>query len=59
MFQIYSVIIKTLWRQDLALVLLGGRVDVGDHGGGVGHEDGVHETAGHHTDHDDPHLNII
>lgn len=49
----------TVTHKDLALVLFGRRVDVGDHGCGVGDQDGVHETAGHHADHDNPHLYII
>lgn len=49
----------TVTNEDLALVLLGRRVDVGDHGGGVSDQDGVHETPGDHADHDDPHLYII
>lgn len=46
-------------HEDLALVLFGRRVDVGDHCRGVGDQDGVHEAAGHHADHHDPHLHII
>lgn len=49
----------TFTHEDLALVLFGRRVDGGDHGRGVGDQDGVHETPGHHADHDDPHLHII
>lgn len=44
---------------DLALVFLGCWVNVGDHGCGVGHQDGVHDAPGHHADHDDPHLHVI
>lgn len=48
-----------LAHQHLALVLLGRWVDVCNHGCSVGHKDSVHQTPGHHADHDDPHLNII
>lgn len=57
--EMYFLMKDSVTHEDLALVLLGGWVDVGDHGCGVGHEDSVHQTAGYHADHDDPHLNII
>lgn len=50
---------ESVSNNDLALVLLGCWVDVGDHGCCVGHEDCVHQTPRHHADHNDPHFNII
>lgn len=57
--ELYFLMEDSVTTEDLALVLLGRWVDVGDHGCSVGHEDGVHETPGHHADHDDPHFNIV